>query len=418
MRKSHNDLPTTRVFQSGMDIEESRMQRAQSLRSSRVSRRQTAINEILSDWSFQRHSGDHLTDNIPSPRLVAFMNQNGPQNSTGDHRDSVCLRLAIIEQKYDIALAFCQFNKARKSKSQGNHQDTAILLLSTNQAQVAHPKTISLLQALLQSGHSVNTVDNQQRTALFFAVNNPEFTRILIEEGADVNHRDALGRNPLFHAIYANNTESASLLIAAGCDVNAIDDFDHSPLILASAYGTVQMVRLSAQSGADLNCKVGEYAFVVTPLSMAIKHENYDIAKILVIHGADLELNLVDDQMIWDLLTVTPEEDESEGTGYYHEDGSGDVQMQEIGSWNLSNLNMEDTPIEQLFPALLSDQDGRTNQLSRGTVSRCKKRDLLKFMVKSQTERKMKGLKESELVCSLNIPTDLLHLIAVPLDWQ
>lgn len=48
-----------------------------------------------------------------------------------------------------------------------------------------------------------------------------DLLRLLIAAGADVNHADADGCTPLYHACTAFNREGAKLLVEGGADVNA-----------------------------------------------------------------------------------------------------------------------------------------------------------------------------------------------------
>ena len=42
--------------------------------------------------------------------------------------------------------------------------------------------------------------------------------------------------------------------------------------------------------------------WLMSPLSLAIRHENYDIAKLMVDYGADMDIIVGDNETIWDLF--------------------------------------------------------------------------------------------------------------------
>ena len=67
----------------------------------------------------------------------------------------------------------------------------------------------------------------------------------LLGAGADVNARDAGGRNAVLAATQGAHTEIARLLIERGADVNAQDDIQDSAFLLAGARGLTEIVRLA-----------------------------------------------------------------------------------------------------------------------------------------------------------------------------
>lgn len=81
---------------------------------------------------------------------------------------------------------------------------------------------------------------------------NTEQVRNLLDQGANREARDKLGRTPLLLATRGNQIESARVLIEAGADVNAKDNIDDSPYLYAGASGFNQILRLTLDHGADL----------------------------------------------------------------------------------------------------------------------------------------------------------------------
>lgn len=71
---------------------------------------------------------------------------------------------------------------------------------------------------------TVNTDMIFQRRALHYAAfhNNTALTKYLIAHGADIHHKDELGKNALAYAIENNATKTAKLLIESGVDVNEV----------------------------------------------------------------------------------------------------------------------------------------------------------------------------------------------------
>lgn len=112
----------------------------------------------------------------------------------------------------------------------------------------------------------------------------------MVDSGADVNAKLGI-RNYTFLHIAAENDdiEFAKLLIAKGADVNVKMDNGNTPLYMATYEGDtepIEMVELLLKHGADpnSNSKLG------TPLLNACKYSYYEVVKVLVDHGADVNL--------------------------------------------------------------------------------------------------------------------------------
>ncbi len=85
-----------------------------------------------------------------------------------------------------------------------------------------------------------------------------EIVELLLQNGADPNQRDILGRAPLHYA--GRFLDIAELLVAAGADVNVRDRFDETPLYRSVA--NQAMVRFLLESGARVGVRnhVGDTA--------------------------------------------------------------------------------------------------------------------------------------------------------------
>ncbi|XP_048004165.1 ankyrin-3-like isoform X2 [Leguminivora glycinivorella] len=140
--------------------------------------------------------------------------------------------------------------------------------------------------------------------------------RILLACGAKVNEPVTQGLRPLHYAIWQRYLEATRLLLVRGCDVNARDDCGYSALHLSSEHGYTELVKLLLQSGAavDYRPDTGEEFPRTTlcdePLRLAIRNKHYEVARLLLEHGADpnkryffgAEINLVSDPEYLELL--------------------------------------------------------------------------------------------------------------------
>jgi ankyrin repeat protein len=68
--------------------------------------------------------------------------------------------------------------------------------------------------------HNVNE-EYKGQSPLYWAVNmnNLQFTKLLVHQGADVNQRDCLGRTPLLIACFFGYVQIASFLLENGADM-------------------------------------------------------------------------------------------------------------------------------------------------------------------------------------------------------
>ncbi|KAL0809416.1 hypothetical protein ABMA28_011600 [Loxostege sticticalis] len=140
--------------------------------------------------------------------------------------------------------------------------------------------------------------------------------RILLACGAKVNEPVTQGLRPLHYAIWQRHLEAARLLLVRGCDVNARDDCGYSALHLAAEHGYKELVKLLLESGAavdyrpDTDEEFPRTTLCDEPLRLAIRNKHYEVARLLLEHGADpnkryffgSEINLVSDPEYLELL--------------------------------------------------------------------------------------------------------------------
>lgn len=127
-----------------------------------------------------------------------------------------------------------------------------------------------LVGALGVAGLSLSACERPEDQALFRAVHEGRAEEILrlIDEGADVNARDAaFWSTPLHAAARDGDTAIAGLLIDKGADVDAMDGNGHSPLCLAAALGHAETARLLVDRGASV--KEDEACWEENPLHHA-----------------------------------------------------------------------------------------------------------------------------------------------------
>ena len=176
----------------------------------------------------------------------------------------------------------------------------------------------AMVDRLLKAGAEVNApLTPAGDTAVMMAARTGAAgaIRVLMEAGANVNAKESWGgTTALMWAVSENHADAARLLIGAGADVNArsnyvaaangrgfegrtpvatrndpkVEEFASgwlTPLMLAAREGNVEMARILADAGADVNAVAGDGK---TALALSIFNGNYDVASLLVDRKADV----------------------------------------------------------------------------------------------------------------------------------
>lgn len=158
------------------------------------------------------------------------------------------------------------------------------------------------VQLLLQAGANIeldaSAISEWRRngyTPLGFAVlgRHASVVKLLLAEGADVNHSDDLPWSTLIEqAVYNGDITVARLLISAGADVNSCDKVgDQTPLQIACKEGDEEMVDLLLSAGARVNDEPNYWG---NSLTSAICGGNVSIIKKLQNVGGCLDLRQMD----------------------------------------------------------------------------------------------------------------------------
>lgn len=106
--------------------------------------------------------------------------------------------------------------------------------------------------------------------------------------------RDHFQRYPLHHAARISGTTGLNMmkyLLSKGAAVNVYEIENETPLHLAIKYSScTENVKYLLDNGAEINL-FDEWGIVPTPILVAIKENNYEMCKLLILYGADLYLD-------------------------------------------------------------------------------------------------------------------------------
>ena len=146
---------------------------------------------------------------------------------------------------------------------------------------------------LINNGININIKDYKGRTPLILAtlekqrswyVDNEGVTAlILIDAGADVNTSDNKGETALMRAAFNGQTDVVKWLLNAGADVNAQDNEGRSALTMAAWNNDnkIKISQLLTKAGAAVNARANDGSTAL------MSDNNTKIAKLLINAGAD-----------------------------------------------------------------------------------------------------------------------------------
>lgn len=216
-------------------------------------------------------------------------------------------------------IAACSEDTEPASSETGTDEDTSFEEMSLDDQLIAavNSEDVAEVDRLLSEGADASVEESDDffsnpilRSAVMDG--NVEITRLLIDNGGDVNARDSKGNSVLRRAITQGHTELVSLLIDAGADATAVEGDDNALLPLAVQTGDIEIVRMLLDAGADVNDEAGtslvvgvfNMQFPAPGIHVAAARGMEDILQLLIDNGADVNQSVsVDGENEWPPLT-------------------------------------------------------------------------------------------------------------------
>jgi ankyrin repeat protein len=155
-------------------------------------------------------------------------------------------------------------------------------------ADAAMQRNSAQVRRLMQDGADVNLRQADGATALHWAAyyGDASLALLLLEAGADASAANREGSTPMWLAASQGDAAMISALLDAGADANEKLPLGRRPLMLAARSGRVDAVRELLDHGADPNAK--EEARGTTALMQAADQGHADVIALLIEHGADV----------------------------------------------------------------------------------------------------------------------------------
>lgn len=127
--------------------------------------------------------------------------------------------------------------------------------------------------------------------------------QMLINNGADINQQNNENKTALIYAVLNNNIDIVEILISNGANINLQDNLGFTALMYASKEGKIDMVKILLQNGANPN--ITNYN-ITTALMYAAKNGHKEIVQILL--KAKANINVINTYGVTALISaaITP----------------------------------------------------------------------------------------------------------------
>uniref|UniRef100_A0A8C8VKB2 Arf-GAP with coiled-coil, ANK repeat and PH domain-containing protein n=1 Tax=Pelusios castaneus TaxID=367368 RepID=A0A8C8VKB2_9SAUR len=187
-----------------------------------------------------RHSSPEKSslagEQITAPSKVRS-NESGIQHSAADSREHLASTISTISL----------YEPEGEKRDSSVFPDSKQLLPGLQLYRAAYEKDLPVMAEALAHGAEVNWVNTENKaTPLIQAVLGGSLVtcEFLLQNGANVNHRDLKGRGPLHHATVLGHTGQVCLFLKRGANQHATDEEGKDPLSIAVEAANADIVTL------------------------------------------------------------------------------------------------------------------------------------------------------------------------------
>ena len=213
--------------------------------------------------------------------IVKVLIQHGAEINDTDSEDQNALQKASM--KGDKALVVYLLHHSADVYHEDSNGHTATVL-------AAHLGFADIVQLLIDFGADLGYHTSNGWTPLHWCFSHAQTTRVLLENGANVNSVTKVGETPLFLAVYSGIVEVVKVLLSYSPDLELMLADGASALTAATRSGNPEVVRLLLEAGANINHQDERNKF---PLQFAVEGNMDSVLQVLMEYSP--RLDLVDD---------------------------------------------------------------------------------------------------------------------------
>lgn len=219
--------------------------------------------------------------NIEIVKYLLGRNADIEETANGLYGSMSALDFAVENNQY--AVVEYLIKQGAKLKAASRFTDSTDVLRVAIQT-----RNIKIIQLILSSGYDLDETRKNSAFALASDIGNVEIMNYFLGLGADINGKDYNGYTPLH---YAKDLDTAKFLVENGVNVNReyVEDAFSIPM-------SADMLKYYIKNGWNINAtpKYEDGSVIAPALFGAVSWGDYDMVKILVENGADINYIIQD----------------------------------------------------------------------------------------------------------------------------